>query len=277
MNTLGETSVGSVVYLRVDGDYKPFRVMHHGKPSGLYDDSFIGGTILCKDCTGTPYSTKMVSNMDGGKVAYDRSYIHQVLNQTWLEKLDPAMQQAVIEVKLPYRTDTDEEPYTVASGSSGLAAKVWIPSLSEVTTRVEYQDSRGEPYIVEGALFDYWKNAGDAQYRQWRCLDYNENDIGWGTRTPNLYYGESEMAPYFFRMSGYGYAYSILDNNVPVWPCLVMPDTLTVDDNNCLHLTGAVPVKVDGTWQEGSAWCRVDGVWSEAAAIAAKVGGNWKE
>ena len=61
MNTLGETSVGSVVYLRVDGDYKPFRVMHHGKPSGLYDDSFIGGTILCKDYTGTPYSTQMVS------------------------------------------------------------------------------------------------------------------------------------------------------------------------------------------------------------------------
>ena len=277
MNTLGDMSVGSVVYLRVDGSYVPFRVMHHGKPSADYDNSFVGGTILCKDYQGKPYSTKMVSDEEGGKGTYAGSYLHQVLNQTWLSKLDLAMQQMVMEVKLPYRTDTDGSPYAVADGSDGLTAKVWLPSLSEVTDTMQYDVSYGEPYVTEGARLDYWKNADEAQYRKWRCLDNNENDTGWGTRTPNLYYGDSSMAPYFFRMSGYGYAYTIMDNEVDVWPCLVMPDTLTVDDNNCLHLTGAVPVKVDGTWQEGSAWCRVDGVWSEAAAIAAKVGGNWKE
>ena len=64
---------------------------------------------------------------------------------------------------------------------------------------------------------------------------------------------------------------------VAVWPCLVMPDTLAVDGENHLHPLGAVPVKVDGGWKEGSTWCRVNGVWNEATAIAAKVSGSWKE
>lgn len=277
MILLGQVAVGGVVHLRVNGEYVPFRVMHHGKPSSLYDDSFVGGTILCKDYTGAPYATKMVSDEEDGKVTYAKSYLHQVLNQTWLGKLDPAMQQMVMEVKLPYRTDIDGEPYTVASGSNGLAAKVWLPSLSEVTDTIQYDVSYGEPYVVEGAMFDYWKDADEDQYRKWRCLDWNENDAGWGTRTPNLYYGASSMAPYFFRMSGYGYAYSILDNEIEVWPCLVMPDTLVVDGDNHLHLMGAVPVKVGGGWKEGSTWCRVNGVWNEATAIAAKVSGSWKE
>lgn len=277
MKILGDVSVGDVVYLRVDGDYVPFRVMHHGKPSSLYDSSFDGGTILCKDYEGMPYSTKMVSDEEGGKGTYAGSYLHQVLNQTWLGKLDPAMQQMVMEVKLPYRTDTDGEPYEVASGSNGLAAKVWLPSLSETTDIANYDISYGEPYVVEGAMFDYWKDADEEQYGKWRCLDDDENNTGWGTRTPSLYYGESSLAPYFFRMSAHGYGYSIRDNDVDVWPCLVMPDTLVVDSDNHLHLMGAVPVKVSGTWKESSTWCRVGGVWNEATAIAAKVGGSWKE
>ena len=163
MKILGDVSVGDVVYLRVDGDYAPFRVMHHGKPSSLYDSSFDGGTILCKDYEGMPYSTKMVSDEEGGKGTYAGSYLHQVLNQTWLGKLDPAMQQMVMEVKLPYRTDTDGEPYEVASGSNGLAAKVWLPSLSETTDIANYDISYGEPYVVEGAMFDYWKDADEEQ------------------------------------------------------------------------------------------------------------------
>lgn len=277
MNFLGDVSVGSVVYLRVNGVYAPFRVMHHGKPSDLYDDSYVGGTILCKDYQGSSFSTRMVSDESDGKVTYADSYLHQSLNQDWLGKLDPVMQQAVIEVKLPYRTDIDGAPYEVATGSNGLPAKVWVPSISEVTSRVQYSDSLGKPYIEEGALFDYWKNAEESKYDNWGCLDDNESDSGWGTRTPNLYYGAASMAPYFFRMRASGYGYSIIDNEIDVWPCLVMPDTLVVDGNRQLHPMGAVPVKVNGIWKEGTAWCRVGGVWNEAAAIAAKVSGSWKE
>lgn len=277
MILLGQVAVGGVVHLRVDGEYIPFRVMHHGKPSSLYDDSFVGGTILCMDYTGSAYSTQMVSDEDDGKVNYAQSYLHQELNQTWLSKLDPAMQQAVMEVRIPYRTDIDGQPYTVASGSSGLAAKVWLPSLSEVTDTIQYDISYGEPYVVEGAMFDYWKDADENQYSKWRCEGWHLNDDGWGTRTPSMYYGESSMAPYFYRMSDSGHGYSISDNVVAVWPCLVMPDTLAVDGENHLHPLGAVPVKVDGGWKEGSTWCRVNGVWNEATAIAAKVSGSWKE
>ena len=159
MKLLGDAEIGSLVYLRVDGEYVPFRVMHHGKPSDGYDDSFIGGTILCKDYSGTPYATQMVANASDTKGNYGQSYLHQDLNQNWLGKLDPVIQQAIVEVKLPYRTDTDGEPYTVASGSNGLAAKVWLPSLSEITDLVWYDPANGAPYVEEGGMFDYWKSA----------------------------------------------------------------------------------------------------------------------
>lgn len=277
MELLRDRTVGSLVYLRVDGEYAPFRVMHHGKPSSLYDDSFLNGTILCKDYAGKPFSTQMVTGTGGGKITYAQSFLHEALNQTFLSKLDPVMQKLAREVKLPYRTDIDGAPYQVATGSSGLSAKIWVPSISEVTDRVQYEEGMDGPYAAEGALFDYWKDADDATYRRWGCLDHSENDMGWGTRTPNLYPSGYDMAPYFLRMSMYGYGYAIVDNNVAVWPCLVMPDTLVVDGTNCLHASGAMPVKVGGAWIEGTAWCRINGVWTEAEAVSAKVGGSWKE
>jgi hypothetical protein len=277
MNNLGDMEVGSVVYLRVDGEYEPFRVMHHGKPSASYDDSFVGGTILCKDYEGEAVSVQMVTDADGGKVSYAGSLVHQMLNQNWLSKLEPAIQQAVMEVKLPYRTDTDGEPYVVAEGSSGLATKVWLPSLSEITQQVQYEEGIEVPYVQEGALFGYWKNAESTKYRKWACLNYSGNDVGWGTRTPSVYTGVEPMAACFFRVSMHGYAYTITGNTVDVWPCLVMPDSLAVDDAGHLHLVGAVPVKVNGTWMEGSTWCCVNGAWNEAAALAVKTAGSWKE
>jgi len=277
MNFLGDAAVGSLVYLRVDGTYVPFRVMHHGKPSDLYDDSFAGGTILCKDYTGAPYSTQMVANISDAKGTYAQSFLHQDLNQNWLAKLDPAMQQAIVEVKLPYRTDTDDEPYVVASGSEGLAAKIWLPSLSEITDLVWYDPANGDPYVEEGAMFDYWKAANGDTFESWRRSDIYGTDIGWGTRTPNHHYAQSSLAPYFFRIGGEMYAFTTAQNAVEVWPCLVLPDTMVIDSDQHLHLVGSMPVKVGGVWKEGSAWCCVGGVWSEAAAIGAKTGGSWKE
>jgi len=277
LRTLGDMEVGSLVYLRVDGDYTPFRVMHHGKPSDVYDDSYLGGTILCKDYTGGYYRTNMVGDRGVSKVNYADSYMHQVLHEDFLNKLDAAMQQQVMEIRLPYRTDTDGSPYEVATGAQGMAAKVWLPSLSEVTDVMNYAESYGTPYVTEGALLDYWKDATDEKYRNWQCLDHTDDHMGWGTRTPSIYHGTSNMAPYFFRINVYGIGYCIIDDDIALWPCLVMPDTLRVDGESHLHIAGAVPVKVSGIWEEGSVWSRVGGVWNEADAIAVKVSGVWKE
>lgn len=279
MRTLADVSVGSRVYLRLDGSYTPFRVMHHGRPDSTYDDSYREGVILCLDYTAGPYTTKMVADEDADntKTVYTQSYLHKTLNEDFLSKLDAAMQAQIIEVKLPCRSDTDSSPYEVATGSGGFAAKVWLPSLSEVTDIVEYDGSYGSPYVTEGALFDYWDDADSDQYSLWVCKDEYGAQIGWGTRTPSLYHGTIDAASQFFRVSGVGLGYFIVKNAVSVWPCLVMPGALPVDGDNHLHILGSVPVKTGGVWNEGSTWSRQAGLWSEADAIAVKVDGVWKE
>lgn len=279
MRTLADISVGSLVYLRVDGSYTPFRVMQHGRPDSTYDTSYQGGVILCLDYTAGPYETQVVEDEDddNAKVVYTQSYLHKTLNEGFLSKLDSAMQAQIIEVKLPCRSDTDSSPYEVATGSSGYAAKVWLPSLSEVTDIAEYDGAYGSPYVTEGAMFDYWVDADSDQYSLWLCKDKYGTSIGWGTRTPSLYHGDTTAAAHFFRVSGIGLGYFIVENDVSVWPHLVMPSTLPVDGDNHLHILGSVPVKTGGVWNEGSSWSRQAGVWSETEAIAVKVDGVWKE
>lgn len=277
MRTLGDTAVGQVVWLKVDGSYAPFRVMHHGKPDDTYDDSYLGGTILCLDHSGGAETLQMVADAEAAKGTYAQSNCHQVLNSIWLARLDNAMEQLVMEVKLPYRTDTDGSPYEAAAGSDGLAAKVWLPSLSEVTDLAYHLTGYGDPYVAEGAMFDYWKDADTGKYGLWKCEDSTGGDAGWSVRTPSMVHGDADAAPFFYYIAGSGSGYPASENEMAVWPCLVLPDSLLLDGDDYLHPAGAVPVKVDGIWQQGTVSCKTGGAWNEAAAVAAKIGGVWKE
>lgn len=278
MNTLGNVDVGQCVWLQVDGSYTPFRVLHRGKPDDSYDDSFLGGTILCLDCEAAPYITQQVADTSAEKGNYAQSWLHQDLNQNWLAKLAPAIREQVMEVRLPYRTDTDGAPYEVAQGSEGLPAKIWLLSAAEVTEWMEYEDGHSDLlYVQEGVLLDYWRDAELRQYMDWQCFDDHDINMGWTLRTPNYAAGMHGQAPYFLRMMGAGAAWESVTNQAVCRPCLVLPDSLTVDGDDHVHLPGAAQVKVEGVWSEGTVFCRQNGLWSEAAAMAVKVDGAWKE
>lgn len=270
---IGNMAVGSLLQLRVKGVLMSFRVMHHGKPSEVYDDSFLGGTVLMLDWQEAPYYQN-VSSGQTGKRNYPASAAYNWLGSTFLGYLDDEVQAQVVEVKLPYRTDTDGEPYEVASGSDGVAAKIWLPSAVEVARGSSYQTDQSTFYVEEGAVFDYWKGAGEEQYADWACLDGEEDD-GWATRTMNKnYYGSG--ANYYNWVSQNGLCIPGTRQKGNIRPCLVLPDELLVVNGN-VTTAANFPVKVGGVWKDGTASVKCGGVWNAAAAAASKVDGVWKE
>lgn len=275
---LWDSDVGDRVYLSVSGDDTAFRVVHRGKPDDTYDDSFSEGVILMLDRSETPYQTLMVEEVDERKGDYSGSYMHQVLNSTWLSKLENAVAQRIVQVKLPYRKGTSSDPYEVASGSNGLAAKVWLPSIVEVSRGAYSSFGMGTGYyITEGARFDYFKDASASFYADWKVLDPDTDaDAGWGTRTPGQY-GSGDYADFFCKINVNGEWFSASKNKVYVRPCLVLPGDTLVDDSGRITVGVECPVKAGGVWRDGVSWSKVGGVWRKTEAIHKKVDGSWKQ
>lgn len=267
--TVGDMEIGSLVYLSVDGEQTAFRVMHHGKPSAAYDDSWAGGTVVMLDHTESPVKVSMVSGLMSQRITYKASNGHQVLNSTWLGRLDADMAEAVRAVKLPYRTDTTGT-FTVAVGSDGLPAKVWLPSVAEVG------GSGSKRYVEEGAVLDYWAEADSDQYALWKYINAEGTDSGWGTRTPNSS-AASTYAACFQVILTSGLCANGTGNTSRVRPCLVLPDGLPVDTDGCVRAVRTVPCKIDGAWREGAVSVKINGAWSDTAQPSVKVGGAWKE
>ena len=275
---LGDTGIGAVVYFKVSGDDTAFRVMHHGKPNDTYDDSFLNGTILMMDYSETPYETKMVEIVDEDMGDYSGSHMHEILNSTWLSKLEGDVAEKVVQVKVPYRQGTGSNPFVVASGSSGLAAKIWLPSIVEVSQGPNETVASGAAYYVtEGARFDYFKDANDDFYLLWKVLDpIYGGDAGWGTRTPGQY-GSGEYTDFFCNINAGGKWFSSYQSKAYVRPCLVLPDDTLVDNSGRITVGLESPVKVGGVWRDGVSWSKINGVWCKNEAIHKKVGGSWKQ
>lgn len=48
-------------------------------------------------------------------------------------------------------------------------------------------------------------------------------------------------------------------------------------ESNTLYISGAMDVKVSGSWKTGSVWIKVNGTWKRAKRIWVKVNGAWKQ
>ncbi len=273
---LCDAEVGSLVYLTVSGTRTAFRVVQHGKPDSSYDDSFSGGVILMLDCSEEPVYTKMVEEVDQDKGDYSGSYMHQMLNSTWLARLDSDVAQQVVQVRLPYRKGIATDPYVVADGSEGLSARVWLPSIAEAAREVENFASISGYYVQEGASFAYFKDATASFYNDWKVIDPDAGgDEGWGTRTPGRY-TSGAYADFFCKIDYTGEWYDGGKNPVYVRPCLVLPETTLLDSTRKVMVGAETPVKLDGVWCAGVSWTKTDGVWHKTERVYGKVDGSWK-
>ncbi len=274
---LSNLAVGSVVYLKVDGVQTPFRLVHHGKPGDMYDDSFLGGTILMLDCTAAPIAIAMVEEADELKGDYSETYAHKLFNGSWLAKLESAIAGLVVQVRIPYRKTAQVNPYLIATGAEGLPAKVWLPSIVEVSAGAYMKYDDQDYYVTEGARFDYFKDMAESGYDRWKVLDPTYNiDTGWGTRTPGQY-GTGEYADCFCKINAAGQWFNSTGNGAYVRPCLVLPSATMVNSQMQVTLNGEMPVKVNGVWRAGASWVKTGGVWRRTQALYGKVAGAWKE
>lgn len=279
---LKDCGIGERVYLRREGEWEAFCVVHRGSPGSGYE-GFSDGVVLMKT---QKIDQELVGNPAGSKGTYADSKIHGYLNGDFLNGLEEDLAQAVMEVGIPCRIGTDLGDWRVGTA----AAKVWLPSLSEITSTVqEYGSgttpSYTAPYVTEGSRFSYWNGADYDQYYQWAVLgeklyggDYE--DLGWSTRTPNQF-SSGDYRNLFYKINCAGNGQVSYQNRMAVYPCLVLPESLTVDSGGHVRAKGGaanVSVKINGVWKSGNGlWCKIGGVWSAGVSRKVKTGGVWKE
>ena len=259
---LGKLSVGSTVYLNVNGGKIEFLIVNQGLPSSDYDDSCNGTWLLMKDLYASRAWNRRSQN------SYSASLIHSYLNSTFLNLLDSDIKSAVKTVKLPYTNGTGTTG-SVASGSNGLSAQVFLLSYTEV-------GFSGSSYVnVEGAVLSYFNGAANSK----RIAYLNGTATRWWLRSPDT---DHDNYAWLVYSSGSGNNSDIAIQR-GVRPAMILPSTLIVDDNG-LVTSVSVPmgvqgsVTIDGVQKDltGESYVNINGVWKPIVKSYTCIGSVWK-
>lgn len=218
---ISQLSVGSSVYMNVNGTKTEFLVVHQGKPSSTYSTTFDGGTILL--------SHEMIEGQmwhDSDVNDYANSTLHSYLNNDFLAQFDTNIQSVIKQVKVPYRQGSGTSQ-TVTSGENGLSCKIFLLSGAEVGFT-----SSDAPYIPtdEGAKLSYFL-SGDSQSacdRRQAVLDGQLQD--WWLRSP---YCNGSTRAYEVNSAGQDYGRNC-SSKLGVRPAFVVPNTTKVSDDGIL-------------------------------------------
>lgn len=174
--TYGSLAVGDITQLNVIGVASDFIVVHQGNPdSSLYDDSCDGTWLLAKAIT--DYREWHSSAVN----SYGAASLHAFLNGTFLSRFDADVQSAIVQAKIPYVNGTGREG-SVASGASGLSAKLFLLSWDEVG----YLHGIGIYAPLDGAKLDYFKSGTSSSANALRIAEESSAAFihGWWLRSP---------------------------------------------------------------------------------------------
>lgn len=147
---LSQAAPGTVVKTNYNGAPTNFVVLHQGKPSPIYDDSFNGGTIMRFESIPENYQWTTTGTND-----YAASGV-QAHIQEYVQYFDPGIQSSIKTVKIPYRPGAGSSA-TVNSGANGLECQMYLLSVTELGI------TQGD-VPVDGAKLDYYL-AGTGQTR----------------------------------------------------------------------------------------------------------------
>lgn len=259
MATLGEQAVGSIVKLNVDGTAYNFIVVHQGLPGSMYDASCDGTWLLMKDL----YESRVWNSTYND---YENSDIHSYLNNTFVNWFDSNIQSAIKQVKIPYRAGKGSST-TVTSGSSGLSAKVFLLSYTEVGF------TGGSYAPVEGYVLGYFNGASDSK----RIAKRNGLSEEWWLRSP---YAKGSYNAFYVGRDGDSYSGDVADLRC-VRPALVLPYNANVaDDGTIVPASGAITgsVNIGGVQREltGEGYINIGGVLRELSDSNVNIGGILK-
>ena len=202
---LSSLAVGSSVYMNVNGTRTQFLVVHQGVPSSLYDSSCDGTWLMMNEI----YASQKLQD-GNGKYNYGTSFMHKWLNKEFLGMLDSSIQSIVKEVKIPHCYGTSQP----TSGTSGLSAKVFLPSAIEVN----YSTSTT---VKDGACWSYFSGCLAPK----RIAYKGGVAYAWWSRTTNIY----PSGGVYFATNGGGQEYGDLTSSYGMRPSMVLPKETLVD------------------------------------------------
>lgn len=221
---LGTKSVGSIVKLKENGAAVNYIVVHQGKPSSIYDSSCDGTWLLRQDI-----AENRVWD-DGNVNKLESSDIHSYLNNTWINRYDTDIRNAIKQVKIPYRQNGGSGG-TDRTGANGLSCKIFLLSGYEVG----FTTSVNQYFPVDGAKLAYFLSGNDSAAQQKRVAKLNGSATSWWLRSPYTRYTN-----YVWVVNSNGgcdnwYA----GGSCGVRPALVLPSTLLVSDDGSISTNTA--------------------------------------
>ena len=166
-----DLAVGSTVKLLENGVAVEYLVVHHGKPSTLYDDSCDGLWLLRKEI----YETRKWNRSDNNTL--ETSTTHTYLNSTFVALFDDATQAAIRQVKIPYRKGGGENGKN-QSGENGLSCKIF--HLSGYEVGLELADFQPQ----DGAKLTYFESGLLGAPCAKRIAKLNGEATSWMLRSP---------------------------------------------------------------------------------------------
>lgn len=233
---LSTKAVGDIVKLNIDGSPREFIVVHQGKPGSVYDDSCNGTWLLMKEL----YISRHWHSQNVND--YANSVIHSYLNSAFLALLDSNVQEAIKQVKLPYRAGASSSS-TVTSGEDGLTAKIFLLSAEECAFSYDRMPKN------EGAALNYFIGCVASGNDKKRVAYLGGAATVWWLRSPNCY-------------SPYGSSQTLLVNDTGgigggspsisfgIRPALILPATLMAADDGTV-ITNTPPTITSPSGESG--------------------------
>lgn len=207
---IGDLVVGSSVYLKRGGASLEFLVVHQGLPSSMYDSSCDGTWLLMKDILSLKAWDRTDNNyaVSDIKASLDSEYIYYNVNAS------------IKQVKIPYVKGTGSGG-SVASGSSGLSARLFLLSATEVG----YQNTS---YTISlGNCLSYFSGTSANNVEPKRQAYYNGTRTQWWLRNPMSGSSTSVFSVY----PDGAYQFANCSNSFGVRPAMILPSDAKIDEN----------------------------------------------
>ena len=213
---LSALDVGHSVFANVNGVRKEFLVVHQGLPSSLYDASCDGTWLLMKDI----YENRQWNSSNSN--VYETSTVNTYLNGPFLSLFDSNIQGIIKQVKIPYRAGSGYDK-AVTSGASGLSAKIFLLSSTEVNL------VHGDEPTNEGTCLSYFSGTVQNRADTKRVAYLNGSAVIWWLRSPSCNFSHGSTRALYVYSNGYwGSNYCSASNGIR--PCIILPSDAIVDD-----------------------------------------------
>lgn len=274
---LGKLSVGSTVFLNIEGGKRDFIIVNQGLPSSDYDNSCNGAWLLMKEI----YEQREWNDVLQTSNSYSKSTIHNYLNSKFLELLDPDIQDVIKLVKIPYVTDSSISGSitgsttsgsitgSIASGSNGLMTKIFLLSLAETGISRSY-------VTAEGSILEYFTPSN----YDTRIGYYEGKECAWWLRSIST--RNNNAAAYIDTLGDV--SQTAVDEYIGIRPAMILPSTLIVDDDGFVTPVSASigdvqgSVIINGVRKDltGESYVNINGVWKPIVKSYTCIDSVWK-